>query len=171
MVYKIRTYGDKVLRAESTPVEEINAEILRILDDMVETMIDAKGVGLAAPQVGISKNMFVLGVDDGKYRKVINPVFLEYSKEIAENEEGCLSIPGIYKKVCRPAYVKVKYTNEKGQEVIEEGTGLLARAFQHEYDHLKGELFVDKISPVAKRLITGKLNRMRKETEKEKEEE
>ena len=166
MVLKIRKYGDKLLREKSTPVEEINDEILKILDDMVETMIDAKGVGLAAPQVGINKTMFVLGIDDGKIRKVINPEFIEISSEIVENEEGCLSIPGIYKKVCRPAKVKIKYVNEKGEIVIEEGTELLSRAFQHEYDHLQGELFVDKVSPVAKRLISQKLNKLKKETEK-----
>lgn len=167
MVLKIRTYGDKVLREKSTDIEEINEEVLKTLDDMVETMIKAEGVGLAAPQVGINKNMFVLGVGDGIYRKIINPEFIEFSKEIAENDEGCLSIPGIYKKVCRPAYVKIEYTDEKGKKVVEEATGLLARAFQHEYDHLQGELFIDKLSPVAKRLVSGKLKKLKAETEKE----
>lgn len=166
MVLKIRTYGDKVLREKSTDVEEINEEILKLLDDMIDTMKHAEGVGLAAPQVGVNKNIFVLGIGDGKYRKVINPKFLEYSKEIAENDEGCLSIPGIYKKVCRPAFVKVEYINEKGEKVVEETEGLLARAFQHEYDHLQGELFVDKISPVAKRLVSSKLKKLKADTEK-----
>lgn len=167
MVLKIRKYGDKVLRETSTPVEKIDGEILKILDDMVDTMKDAQGVGLAAPQVGINKNMFVLDIGDGKIRKIINPEFIEISKEEVENEEGCLSIPGIYKKVRRAERVKLKYLNEKGEEVIEEGTELLGRAFQHEYDHLKGELFVDKISPVAKRLVSSKLSKLKKETEKE----
>lgn len=167
MVLKIRKYGDKVLRETSTPVEKIDEEILKILDDMVDTMKDAQGVGLAAPQVGINKNMFVLDIGDGKIRKIINPEFIEISKEEVENEEGCLSIPGIYKKVRRAERVKLKYLNEKGEEVIEEGTELLGRAFQHEYDHLKGELFVDKISPVAKRLVSSKLSKLKKETEKE----
>ena len=167
MVLKIRKYGDKVLRETSTPVEKIDGEILKILDDMVDTMKDAQGVGLAAPQVGINKNMFVLDIGDGKIRKIINPEFIEISKEEVENEEGCLSIPGIYKKVRRAERVKLKYLNEKGEEVVEEGTELLGRAFQHEYDHLKGELFVDKISPVAKRLVSSKLSKLKKETEKE----
>jgi peptide deformylase len=167
MVLKIRKYGDKVLRETSTPVEKIDEEILKILDDMVDTMKDAQGVGLAAPQVGVNKNMFVLDVGDGKIRKIINPEFIEISKEEVENEEGCLSIPGIYKKVRRAERVKLKYLNEKGEEVVEEGTELLGRAFQHEYDHLKGELFVDKISPVAKRLVSSKLSKLKKETEKE----
>ena len=167
MVLKIRKYGDKVLRETSTPVEKIDGEILKILDDMVDTMKDAQGVGLAAPQVGINKNMFVLDIGDGKIRKIINPEFIEISKEEVENEEGCLSIPGIYKKVRRAERVKLKYLNEKGEEVIEEGTELLGRAFQNEYDQLKGELFVDKISPVAKRLVSSKLSKLKKETEKE----
>ncbi|MBN1467187.1 MAG: peptide deformylase [Fusobacteriaceae bacterium] len=167
MILKIRKYGDKVLREMSTPVEKIDEEILKILDDMVETMKNAQGVGLAAPQVGINKNMFVLDVGDGKIRKIVNPEFIEISKEEVENEEGCLSIPGIYKKVRRAERVKLKYLNEKGEEVVEEGTDLLGRAFQHEYDHLKGELFVDKISPVAKRLVSSKLSKLKKETEKE----
>ena len=111
--------------------------------------------------------MFVLDTGDGKIRKIINPEFIEISKEEVENEEGCLSIPGIYKKVRRAERVKLKYLNEKGEEIIEEGTELLGRAFQHEYDHLKGELFVDKISPVAKRLVSSKLSKLKKETEKE----
>lgn len=170
MVLKIRTYGDKVLREKSTDVEVIDKEILTLLDDMIDTMKNAEGVGLAAPQVGVNKNIFVLGVGDGVYRKVINPKFLEFSEEIVENDEGCLSIPGIYKKVCRPAYVKVQYTNEKGETIVEVGEGLLARAFQHEYDHLQGELFVDKISPVAKRLVAAKLKKLKSDTEKELEE-
>lgn len=167
MILKIRKYGDTVLREKSTAVEKIDDEILNLLNDMVETMQNADGVGLAAPQVGVNKTLFILGIGDGKIRKVINPEFLEFSKEIVENEEGCLSIPGIYKKVSRPAYVKIKYTNEMGETVVEEGTELLARAFQHEYDHLQGELFVDKVSPVAKRLIAQKLSKLKKETEKE----
>lgn len=166
MILKIRKYGDKVLREKSSAVEKIDEEILKILDDMVETMQAAQGVGLAAPQVGINKTMFVVEVGDGKVRKVINPKFLEFSDEKVENEEGCLSIPGIYKKVCRAAEVKLEYMNEKGETVVEEATELLARAFQHEYDHLQGELFVDKISPVAKRLVSSKLNKLKKETEK-----
>ena len=166
MILKIRKYGDKVLRNKSTAVEKIDDEILKILDDMVDTMKDAQGVGLAAPQVGVNKTMFVVEVGDGKIRKVINPEFIEYSAEIVENEEGCLSIPGIYKKVCRPAVVKLKYLNENGETVVEEATELLSRAFQHEYDHLQGELFVDKISPVAKRMVSSKLSKLKKETEK-----
>ena len=164
MVYEIRTYGDQVLREDALKIEEINEEILTLIDDMVDTMKNAGGVGLAAPQVGANKRIFVIDVEDGIVRKVVNPEFLEYSDEIVEHEEGCLSIPGIYKKVKRPARVKVKYTNEKGEEVVEEAEGLLSRAFQHENDHLNSTLFVDKISPVAKRMVSKKLQMLKKET-------
>ena len=164
MVYEIRTFGDEVLREDAIKVEKIDAEIIKLIDDMVDTMNNAGGVGLAAPQVGSNKRIFVIDIEDGIVRKVINPEFLEYSDEIVEHEEGCLSIPGVYKKVKRPARVKIKYQNEKGEEVIEEAEGLLSRAFQHENDHLNSILFVDKISPVAKRMVSKKLQTLKKET-------
>lgn len=164
MVYEIRTFGDEVLREDAIKVEKIDAEVIKLIDDMVDTMKNAGGVGLAAPQVGSNKRIFVIDVEDGIVRKVINPEFLEFSDEIVEHEEGCLSIPGVYKKVKRPARVKIKYQNEKGEEVIEEAEGLLSRAFQHENDHLNSILFVDKISPVAKRMVSKKLQILKKET-------
>jgi peptide deformylase len=164
MVYDIRVYGDPVLRKESEKVEKIDEEILQLLDDMVETMHSSNGVGLAAPQIGVNKRVFVLDVGDGHIRKVINPKFLEFSDDLEENEEGCLSVPGIYKKVKRAAKVRISYLNESWEEVIEEADGLLARAFQHENDHLDAVLFVDKVSPVAKRMINKKLQKLKKET-------
>ncbi len=133
---------------------------------MVETMKDAGGVGLAGPQIGVGLTMFVLGVE-GVIRKVINPEILYLSKELVEREEGCLSIPGVYKKLERPNVVRVKYLNEKGKVVEEEVDGLLSRAFQHEYDHLVGELFVDKLGPVGKKLINNKLKKLKKLSNKE----
>ncbi|MGL5050544.1 MAG: peptide deformylase [Fusobacteriaceae bacterium] len=165
MVLDIRIYGSEVLREKALPVEKIDEEVIKLLDDMVETMNDSKGVGLAAPQVGVNKRVFVLDVGDGVIRKVINPV-LEYSKEIADCEEGCLSVPGIYKNVKRSEWVTVTYLNEKGVKVTEEAHELLGRAFQHETDHLDGILFVDKISPMAKRLISKKLQNLAKENRK-----
>lgn len=161
MIYEIKVYGDEVLRKKSVEVEKITAETLEILENMVETMHSVKGVGLAAPQVGFNMRMFVLDIGDGKVRKVINPK-IEYFGELVECEEGCLSVPGIYKPVKRYEKVKVTYLNEKGETVIEEGSELLGRAFQHEYDHLDGILYVDKVSPVAKRLISKKLKFLEK---------
>lgn len=166
MIYDIKKYGNECLRSVAEAVVEIDSEILETLDNMVDTMRDIKGVGLAAPQVGINKRMFVIEVEEGEVRKVINPEILELSDTIESNEEGCLSVPGIYKPVKRSVTIKIKYQNEKGEEVIEEATGLLGRAFQHEYDHLDGVLFVDKISPVAKRMVTKKLQMLKKEAAK-----
>ncbi|MGB6129975.1 MAG: peptide deformylase [Psychrilyobacter sp.] len=164
MIYEIRTYGDPVLREKSKNVEKINDDIRGILDGMIETMRDISGIGLAAPQVGINLRMFVVEAEEGVVRKVINPEFLEYSKSSIDHEEGCLSVPGIHKKVKRPETLKVRYLNENGESIEEELEELWARAFQHENDHLEGILFVDKIAPVAKRLVSKKLLNMKKET-------
>jgi peptide deformylase len=164
MIMDIVKYGSNVLREKSKKIERIDDEIKNLLNNMVETMQNAQGVGLAAPQVGVNIRAFVLDIGDGNIRKVVNPEFLEFSEKLVEQEEGCLSIPGVYKKVKRPESLKIKYLNENGEEVVEEADGLLARAFQHEYDHLEGVLFVDKISPVAKRLVSNKLQKLKRET-------
>lgn len=165
MICDIKIYGEEVLRKKSSKVEKIDEEILKILDSMVETMEEAKGIGLAAPQIGVDKRIFVVDIGDGIIRKVINPE-LEYSEEIEENEEGCLSVPGIYRGVKRAKWVKITYTNENNEKVKEVAEGLLSRAFQHEYDHLEGVLFTDKVSPVSKRLISKKLQTLAKMVKK-----
>ena len=134
---------------------------------MVETMHSAKGVGLAAPQVGISKRIFVCDQGDGVVRKVINPVITPLTEKLMDYEEGCLSVPGIYKKVQRPEKIKIEYLNEKGESVTEEVEGSLAIIMQHEYDHLEAVLFIDRISPIAKRMISKKLQSLKKETLRE----
>lgn len=142
-IRNIRKNGDNVLRKKSKVVEEINPRILTLLEDMIDTMYEADGVGLAAPQVGILKRIFVIDVyDDFGPRVFINPVILE-KKGTQIDEEGCLSVPGEAAEVERANYVKVKAFNEKGEEFILEAEGLLARAVQHEYDHLEGILFID----------------------------
>ena len=158
---KIVLYGTPVLRKVSKKVEKIDNELNETLDEMIVTMRNAKGIGLAANQVGIDKRFFVLEIED-KIKKIINPEILEFSEEVIEIEEGCLSLPGIYKKAIRPRVIKVKYWNEKGEEVTEEMEELWARAFQHELDHLDGILFIDKISPMSKRLISKKLEQLKK---------
>ena len=168
MIYEIKKYGETVLREMAQEVEKIDDEILEILENMVETMHEAKGVGLAAPQVGISKRIFVCDQGDGVVRKVINPVITPLTDKLMDYEEGCLSVPGIYKKVQRPEKIRIEYLNEKGEAVTEEIEGFLAIIMQHEYDHLNAVLFVDKISPVAKRMISKKLQMLKKETLKEK---
>ena len=164
MIFEIRTYGDAVLRAENKKVEKVDDEIRELLDSMVETMREISGIGLAAPQVGINLRVFVVEAEEGVVKKVINPEFIEYSKQCVDYEEGCLSVPGIHKKVKRPESLKVRYLNENGESVEEELDELWARAFQHENDHLEGILFIDKIAPVAKRLVSKKLLNIKKET-------
>lgn len=142
-IRNIRKNGDSVLRKKSKAVDEINQRILTLIVDMIDTMYEADGVGLAAPQVGILKRIFVIDVyDDFGPRVFINPVILEKSGSQTD-EEGCLSVPGEAAEIERADFVKVKAFNEKGEEFTLEADGLLARAIQHEYDHLEGILFID----------------------------
>ena len=167
MIYEIKKYGEECLGKESVAVEGITDKLLENLDNMVETMHEANGVGLAAPQVGINERYFVIDIGDGVVRKIINPEILEFSKEISESDEGCLSVPGIYKKVKRAYEIKVKYMDESGEIREEAMKGFLAKAFQHEFDHLSGTLFIQRISPIAKKLIAQKLKHIKRETERE----
>jgi len=138
----IRIYGDAVLRKKSRKVDVINERLITILDDMLDTMYEAQGVGLAAPQVGVLKRIVVIDVGEGPIY-LINPEII-YEEGSCVDEEGCLSIPGTLQDVVRPKKVRVKALNKKGEEFIIEGEGLLARALCHEIDHLDGILFIDK---------------------------
>ncbi len=153
---RIRLYGDPVLRQKAKRVEIIDENLNEILEDMIETMYMGDGVGLAAPQVGISLRMFVMDYGDGPI-KVINPEILERSEEKAIEEEGCLSLPEIFEDVERPVWIRVKFQNEKGEWTEREFEGYPARVFQHEYDHLDGILFIDRISPAKRALLKPKL--------------
>jgi len=140
----IRHYQkDDILRKKSKPVDKIDDKIITLLEDMAETMYKAEGVGLAAPQIGILKRIIVIDVGEGII-ELINPEII-WEKGVQDGEEGCLSIPGYSARVKRPARVKVKGLNRKGEEVEIIGTDLLARALCHEIDHLDGILFIDKI--------------------------
>lgn len=142
-ILNICTEGNPILRQKAAPVKKITKRIQKLIKDMIQTMYDARGVGLAAPQVGISEQIVVIDVGDGPIT-LINPEICEL--EGSERDvEGCLSIPGFNGYVTRAAHVAVTGLNEKGQPVRYEGSGLLARAFQHEIDHLKGILFIDYI--------------------------
>jgi peptide deformylase len=142
-VYNIVKVGSPVLREKAKPVTKINSNIHKLLDNMKDTMRDADGVGLAAPQIGISKRVVVLDVGEGLL-ELINPEIISFSGE-ATDVEGCLSLPGVQEEVVRAAEVKVKALDRNGEEVIITGTDLLARALQHEIDHLEGILFIDRI--------------------------
>lgn len=140
--------GDEILRKRAREVDVIDARIKGILDDMIETMRAQDGVGIAAPQVGILKRMFIVEVDD-ELIELINPEILEVSGVQLE-DEGCLSVPGMIGTVERPEVIKVKGLNREGEEVTYEGTGLLAIALSHEYDHLNGTLYIDKATNLRK---------------------
>lgn len=141
-IRNIRKEDDEILRKTSREVTEINGRILTLLDDMAETMYAADGVGLAAVQVGVLRNIVVIDVGDGLL-ELINPEIIE-SEGIQCEVEGCLSLPGKQSYTIRPATVKVKALNREGKWCVYKGDGLKARAFCHELDHLKGTLFVDK---------------------------
>ncbi|HZD24374.1 MAG TPA: peptide deformylase [Acidimicrobiia bacterium] len=142
-IYPIRTFGDPVLRIETKPITEITDTIRTLAQDMIETMYDAPGVGLAANQIGISKRIAVFDLqDDLGPRVMINPEIIETSGE-EEREEGCLSLPGHWWEISRPGFAKVKALDLDGGEVEYAGDGLLGRVLQHEVGHLDGGLLID----------------------------
>lgn len=143
-IREIRTKKDEVLRKKSKDVLEINENILTLLDDMAETMYNANGVGLAAPQIGVLRKVVVIDIGDGLI-ELINPEILETSGT-QTGDEGCLSVPGKIGEVTRPNYCKVRALNRNGEEIIVVGEELMARALCHELDHLNGELFIDKLN-------------------------
>ncbi|MBE6538189.1 MAG: peptide deformylase [Ruminococcaceae bacterium] len=140
---KILKVGDETLRKVSRPVETITPRICTLLDDMLETMHEADGVGLAAPQIGVLRRVVVIEVEPGKPIELINPRIIARAGE-QEEIEGCLSVPGRSGKTRRPMHVTVRAMNRNGEEFDVSGSGLLARAFCHELDHLDGKLYIDE---------------------------
>jgi peptide deformylase len=167
----ILTAPDPRLKKKSKPVETVDADVRRLMDEMLETMYAAPGIGLAAPQVGVLKRVIVLDIDreDVKTGPLLmaNPEIVEASDEDVSYEEGCLSVPEHYSEVVRPAKVTVRYLDRDGvpQEMACEG--LLATCVQHEIDHLDGILFIDHISALKRNMILRKLLKARKEKERE----
>ena len=165
MLRPILRLGDSLLSDPASRVEAITPEIEALIDDMIETMYAAPGIGLAAPQVGISLRIFVLdlslGRDPAALHVMINPEFVERDGMQLE-EEGCLSVPGFVATVARPKRVVVKGLNRQGDEHTLEGTGLMARALQHEVDHLNGCLFVDRLRGISRDLIVRKIKKLAK---------
>jgi len=157
--------GDSILSEPARAVEAITPDIDTLIDDMIETMYAAPGIGLAAPQVGVSLKLFVidlsLGKDPAALVVMMNPEFVEREGMQLE-EEGCLSIPGFTATVARPKRVVVKGLNRQGDELTIEGTGLLARALQHEVDHLNSCLFVDRLRGISRDLILRKIKKLSK---------
>ena len=147
MLLRITKIGEEILRQKAQPVEEINDEIRQLANDMLETMIDADGVGLAAPQIGRSIRMFVIMADDDVKRVFINPQIIKTSNEVGPYDGGCLSIPQVYETIVRPLQVTVQAYDENGKRFTLDADGLLARCIQHENDHLDGVLYIDRGDP------------------------
>jgi peptide deformylase len=167
-VREIRILGDPVLREPAQEVGEVDEEVRALVEDMLATMYHAEGIGLAAPQVGISQRVIVVDVRDADEDDVgplalINPKVIESSKKQDKAPEGCLSIPGMEEVVERPAEVTVEGMDPDGERVVLELTGLLSRAVQHEIDHLDGVLFFDRISPLKRRMALKKYQKSRAE--------
>ncbi|MBP7781178.1 MAG: peptide deformylase [Paludibacteraceae bacterium] len=172
MIYPIYIYGMPVLRKVATDVPKDYPNLPQLADDMLKTMYHADGVGLAAPQIGISIRMFVVDLEvmaDDKHpeykntkRVFVNPVFVEVGDETQSSEEGCLSLPGISEPVKRSTRIRVKYFDENWQEHDEVFTDFFAKAVQHEYEHLDGHMFIDDVSPIRRQMNRGRLHSMLK---------
>ncbi|RMF98023.1 MAG: peptide deformylase [Candidatus Schekmanbacteria bacterium] len=167
-VLEIVKYPSRILRTESTPIENIDGEIAKLVDDMLETMYDAPGIGLAAPQVGKNIRLIVLDTgqregEKGEVYKLINPEIEFVDGENEVFEEGCLSVPNISEKVVRPDKIIVRAVTLDEKEIEFEASGLLSRVIQHEVDHLNGKLFIDRVSKIKKELIKMKLRKMQKD--------
>jgi peptide deformylase len=163
VIRPILKFGDSILHGPAAEVGEITGDILKLIDDMIDTMYAAPGIGLAAPQVGAPLRIFVidlsLGHNAGELMTFINPTFVERDGMQLE-EEGCLSVPGFNATVARPLRAVVKGLDRHGQEQTVEGKELLARAFQHEMDHLEGMLFLDRVRGIKRDLIVKRIRKL-----------
>ncbi len=153
---ELKTYPDPCLRIKTKPVENFDPELTLVLGMMADLMYDSQGIGLAAPQVGIGLRMMVVDTGEGLI-KFVNPLMLESSGNKSKMEEGCLSLPGVNVEVVRPRTVKVRAQDEKGAFFVKQADGLLAKAIQHEMDHLEGKLIIDYLDPIKHFFATRKL--------------
>ena len=169
-IRKILTEPDPFLRQKSINVDKVNDEIRSLMDDMLETMYDAPGIGLAAIQIGVPKRIIVMDLSKPDEKKnpqyFVNPKIITKSKNDASYEEGCLSVPNQFAEVSRPDFCKITYLDYQGHEKILEATGLLATCIQHEMDHLEGILFIDYLSKLKKSMIVKKLSKRKKTLER-----
>ena len=167
---QILTEPNKILRQKSLPVENVDQNIKTLMDDMLETMYAAPGIGLAAIQVGIPKRVIVLDIahKEGKKNPIflINPEIIQKSTDSCTYEEGCLSVPGQFAEIDRPAKCHLKYLDYNGQRQETKAEGMLATCIQHEIDHLEGILFIDYLSKLKKSMIIKKLSKQKKAIER-----
>jgi peptide deformylase len=154
--------GDELLRQKAQPVKPIDGKIKKFAGEMIDALHEGKGVGLAGPQVGLPSRIFVVHVDGDIPRVFINPSIIETSQETVKYEEGCLSIPGIWADVIRPQKVRVQAWNERGRPFTLEAEGILARVILHEYDHLEGVLFIDRLSEPKRNRVLAKFEKQRR---------
>ena len=170
MLRKILTEPDPILRKKCEPLEKVDTDIKKLMDDMLETMYAAPGIGLAAVQVGILKRLVVIDISKGEEKKqpifLINPQIIHRSKKTSVYEEGCLSLPGQFAEIERPAECTIKYIDYNGKEKDLKADGLLATCIQHEVDHLNGILFIDYLSKLKKDMIIKKLVKQKKGIER-----
>ena len=170
MLRKILTEPDPILRKKCEPLEKVDAHTKKLMDDMLETMYAAPGIGLAAIQIGILKRLVVIDISKEEEKKkpifLINPEIINQSKNTSVYEEGCLSLPGQFAEIERPAECTLKYIDYSGKEKELKAEGLLATCIQHEVDHLNGILFIDYLSKLKKDMIIKKLVKQKKEIER-----
>lgn len=159
---EILTLGNETLRKKAESVKDIDEAIIALSRDMVETMRVGRGIGLAGPQIGELLRIFVTQIDGDGPRVFINPSIIQTSPELSEYEEGCLSIPGMYAEVTRPSFVRVQAWNERGRPFTIDAEGLLARVIQHEYDHLEGTLFIDRLSELKRERLVSAYEKKRR---------
>jgi peptide deformylase len=158
-VLKVRRYGDPILRRRATPIELMTPEIRALVDDMVETMYDEVGIGLAAPQVGHSLRLMVVGDEQGRgTQALVNPAITTQGGKVTA-EEGCLSLPGIFAQVTRSEWVTLEAQDLEGRPIAITARGLRARVFQHEIDHLDGVLFIDRLEPMVRDRIKRRIKK------------
>jgi len=167
MIIPIVAYGDPVLKKVAYEIDEDYADLNQLIDNMFETMYNAKGVGLAAPQIGLGIRLFIVDAspfaeddEEGEPDPRSAGLMEAYSEEEDEFEEGCLSLPDLHDKVVRPSAIQVRYLDETLKEHVREADGLLARVMQHEIDHLQGIYFFERLSPIRRTLVGGKLKRI-----------
>ncbi len=162
-IKKILVEPNKLLRQVSQPVAEVDKQIQKIMDDMLETMYSANGIGLAAIQIGVPKNLIVIDLLTKEKKKnpmfFVNPKIIKKSSKMSKYEEGCLSIPNLFAEVQRPSECEIEYLDYEGNKTSLKATGLLATCIQHEMDHLKGILFIDYLSKLKRDIILKKLSK------------
>jgi peptide deformylase len=150
---EILTLGNELLRKKAERIQVIDGKIKKLAGELIEKMHQGRGVGLAAPQTGLLQRIFVVHVEGDQPRVFINPAIIETSPDLVKYEEGCLSVPGVWADVIRPKTLRIQAWNERGRPFTLEAQGILARAILHEYDHLEGVLFLDRLSELRRKRI------------------